>query len=40
LRIDTHILLWVDERPRRIALTLRTAMRDETIKIVVTAVTI
>jgi PIN domain nuclease of toxin-antitoxin system len=40
LLIDTHILLWADERPRRIAPALRTAMRDETNEIVVRAATI
>ena len=40
LLIDTHILLWADERPRRIAPALRTAMRDETNEIVVSAATI
>ena len=35
LLIDTHILLWADERPRWIVPTLRTAMRDETNEIVV-----
>ena len=40
LLIDTRILLWADERPRRIAPALRTAMRDETNEIVVSAVTI
>jgi len=40
LLIDTHILLWADERPRLIAPTLRTAMRDETNEIVVSAATI
>jgi PIN domain nuclease of toxin-antitoxin system len=40
LLIDTHILLWADERPRQIAPTLRTAMRDETNEVVVSAATI
>ena len=40
LLIDTHILLWADQRPRQIASTLRTAMRDETNEIVVSAVTV
>ncbi len=39
LLIDTHILLWADERPRQIAPTLRTAMRDETNEVVVSAAT-
>ena len=34
LLIDTHILLWADERPRQIAPTLRAAIRDETNDIV------
>ena len=34
LLIDTHILLWADERPGQIAPTLRTAMRDETNEVV------
>jgi PIN domain nuclease of toxin-antitoxin system len=37
LLIDTHILLWTDQRPRLIAPTLRSAMRDETNEIVVSA---
>jgi PIN domain nuclease of toxin-antitoxin system len=37
LLIDTHILLWADEPPRRIAVPLRAAMRDETNEIVVSA---
>jgi PIN domain nuclease of toxin-antitoxin system len=40
LLIDTHILLWADERPRLIAPRLRAAMRDETNEIVVSAATI
>jgi PIN domain nuclease of toxin-antitoxin system len=40
LLIDTHILLWADRRPRRIAPTLLAAMRDETNEVVVSAVTI
>lgn len=40
LLIDTHILLWADQRPRRIAPTLRAAMRDEANEIVVSAATI
>ena len=40
LLIDTHILLWADERPRLIAATLRAAMRDPTNEIVVSAATI
>jgi PIN domain nuclease of toxin-antitoxin system len=40
LLIDTHILLWADERPRLIAPTLRAAMRDEANEIVVSAATI
>jgi len=40
LLIDTHILLWADQRPRQIAPTLRTVMRDETNEIVVSAVTV
>jgi PIN domain nuclease of toxin-antitoxin system len=40
LLIDTHILLWADERPRLIAQTLRAAMRDEANDIVVSAATI
>jgi PIN domain nuclease of toxin-antitoxin system len=40
LLIDTHILLWADERPRQIAETLRAAMRDPTNEIVVSAATI
>jgi PIN domain nuclease of toxin-antitoxin system len=40
LLIDTHILLWADQRPRRIAPILRAAMRDETNEIVVSAATI
>jgi PIN domain nuclease of toxin-antitoxin system len=37
LLIDMHILLWADERPRRIAPTLRAAVRDETNEVVVSA---
>jgi PIN domain nuclease of toxin-antitoxin system len=40
LLIDTHILLWADERPRLIAATLLAAMRDETNEIVVSAATV
>jgi PIN domain nuclease of toxin-antitoxin system len=40
LLIDTHILLWADERPRLIAQTLRAAMRDEDNEIVVSAATV
>ena len=40
LLIDTHILLWADERPCLIAATLRAAMRDPTNEIVVSAATI
>ena len=40
LLIDTHIFLWADERPRRIAPPLRAAMRDETNEIVVSAASI
>ena len=40
LLIDTHILLWADERPRLIAPPLCAAMRDETNEIVVSAATI
>jgi PIN domain nuclease of toxin-antitoxin system len=40
LLIDTHILLWADERPRLIAPTLRTAMRDEANEFVISAATI
>ena len=40
LLIDTHILLWADERPRRIAPALLAAMRDETNEIAVSAATI
>ena len=40
LLIDTHILLWADERPRMIVPTLRAAMRDETNEIVVSAATV
>jgi PIN domain nuclease of toxin-antitoxin system len=40
LLIDTHILLWADERPRLIAQPLRAVMRDETNEIVVSAATI
>ena len=40
LLIDTHILLWADERPRLIAPRLRAAMRDETNEIVVSAATV
>jgi PIN domain nuclease of toxin-antitoxin system len=40
LLIDTHILLWADERPRLIARTLRAAMRDEANEIVVSAATV
>jgi PIN domain nuclease of toxin-antitoxin system len=40
LLIDTHILLWADERPRQIAATLRAAMRDPTNEIVLSAAAI
>jgi PIN domain nuclease of toxin-antitoxin system len=40
LLIDTHILLWADERPGLIVPTLRAAMRDETNEIVVSAATV
>lgn len=40
LLIDTHILLWADQRPRLIAATLRAAMRDTTNEIVVSAATV
>jgi len=40
LLIDTHVLLWADERPRLIAPTLRAAMRDEANEIVISAATI
>jgi PIN domain nuclease of toxin-antitoxin system len=40
LLIDTHILLWADERPRLIAQPLRAAMRDEDNEIVVSAATV
>ena len=40
LLIDTHILLWADERPRLIVQPLRAAMRDEANEIVVSAATI
>jgi PIN domain nuclease of toxin-antitoxin system len=40
LLIDTHILLWADQRPRLIAPTLLAAMRDGANEIVVSAATI
>jgi len=40
LLIDTHILLWADERPRLIVRPLRAAMRDETNDILVSAATV
>jgi PIN domain nuclease of toxin-antitoxin system len=40
LLIDTHILLWADERPRQIPPALLAALRDETNGIVVSAATI
>jgi PIN domain nuclease of toxin-antitoxin system len=40
LLIDTHILIWADERPRRITGTLLAAMRDETNEIAVSAATV
>jgi len=40
LLIDTHILLWADERPGQIAPTLRAAMRDQTNEIIVSAATV
>jgi PIN domain nuclease of toxin-antitoxin system len=40
LLIDTHILLWADERPRLIAPTLLAAMREDANEIFVSAATI
>ena len=40
LLIDTHTLLWADERPRRIAQPLHAAMRDVTNEVVVSAASI
>jgi PIN domain nuclease of toxin-antitoxin system len=40
LLIDTHILLWADERPRLIVQPLRAALRDEANEIVVSAATV
>ena len=40
LLIDTHVLLWADERPRLIVQRLRAAMRDEANDIVVSAATV
>ncbi len=40
LLIDTHILLWADERPQLIAPPLRAAMRDETNELIVSAATV
>ena len=40
LLIDTHILMWADERPRRIVQPLRAAMRDETNELVVSAASV
>jgi PIN domain nuclease of toxin-antitoxin system len=40
LLIDTHILLWADQRPRLIAEPLRAAMRDATNEVVVSAATV
>ena len=40
LLIDTHILLWADERPRLIVQPLRAAMRDDANEIVVSAATV
>ena len=40
LLIDTHILLWADERPRRIAQPLHAAMRDAANELVVSAATV
>ena len=40
LLIDTHILLWADERPRLIVQPLRVAMRDEANEVVVSAASI
>ena len=40
LLIDTHILLWADERPRMIVQPLRAAMRDEANEVVVSAATV
>jgi PIN domain nuclease of toxin-antitoxin system len=40
LLIDTHILLWADQRPRLIAEPLRAAMRDAMNEVVVSAATV
>lgn len=40
LLIDTHILLWADERPGRIAPALLAAMREDRNEIAVSAATI
>jgi PIN domain nuclease of toxin-antitoxin system len=40
LLIDTHILIWPDERPRLIVQPLRAAMRDETNELGVSAANI
>ena len=40
LLIDTHILLWADERPRLIVRPLRVAMRDQANEVVVSAATV
>jgi PIN domain nuclease of toxin-antitoxin system len=40
LLIDTHILLWADERPRLIVRPLRAAMRDQANEVVVSAATV
>ena len=40
LLIDTHILLWADERPRLIVQPLRAAMRDGANEVVVSAATV
>jgi len=40
LLIDTHILIWADERPRAIAPALRAALLDETNEIFISAASI
>jgi PIN domain nuclease of toxin-antitoxin system len=40
LLIDTHILIWADERPRAIAPALRAALREQTNEIFVSAASI
>jgi hypothetical protein len=35
LLLDTHVLIWAGDRPRRIVQPLRAAMRDETNELVV-----